>query len=385
MKIVIRKTIKDAFSTVCISVVSFMVSYWVYKYQIEDRDIANVDFISIQDVKDTNIPYPTLCFKDPIIQQKLREINERFKLTENSIDGNGYIEYLKGVNFFLKFKDIDFKNVSLDLNDYFFYAQEFLRNESLFRNVSRPIDHLESFNGFYQNDFIKCFMMKFETHESWQTKAMIFRYDLQKLLDDLKPVGSKLKFYFKLHPTEQFLVGRDPLRGYLTAKSSYQQIRVNSFEVLSRRSSRKRRCSERSHFYGTMIVEEHLKEKGCRPPYLNSDKNIPLCHTVEKIKEVKFNYEAPQEMKIESPCQMISNINLLPRTGFRNRNATKEWRLLIEYPIGFKVVTQSKEVDIHSLIGNIGGYLGLFLGKLLILNQLKIVIIWFILVNFSLN
>ena len=117
-----------------------------------------------------------------------------------------------------------------------------------------------------------------------------------------------------------------------------------------------------------MIVEEHLEEKGCRPPYLNSDGNISLCQLVEKLKEVKFNYEAPQAMNIDSPCKMIGNINFSPKTGFRNRNATKEWRLLIEYPIGFKVVTQSKEVDIHSLIGNIGGYLGLFLGKQPILN-----------------
>ena len=28
-----------------------------------------------------------------------------------------------------------------------------------------------------------------------------------------------------------------------------------------------------------------------------------------------------------------------------------------------KIIQQSKEVDIHSLIGNIGGYVGLFLGN----------------------
>ena len=37
---------------------------------------------------------------------------------------------------------------------------------------------------------------------------------------------------------------------------------------------------------------------------------------------------------------------------------------MIHYPDEFKVIMQSKEVDIHSLIGNIGGYLGLFLGNL---------------------
>ena len=36
---------------------------------------------------------------------------------------------------------------------------------------------------------------------------------------------------------------------------------------------------------------------------------------------------------------------------------------MINYPEEVKTITQSQDVDVHSLIGNIGGYLGLFLGK----------------------
>ena len=37
----------------------------------------------------------------------------------------------------------------------------------------------------------------------------------------------------------------------------------------------------------------------------------------------------------------------------------------VQYPEEIKIITQSKEVDVHALIGNIGGYIGLFLGNLL--------------------
>ena len=37
------------------------------------------------------------------------------------------------------------------------------------------------------------------------------------------------------------------------------------------------------------------------------------------------------------------------------------------YPDKMKVVTQNQLVDVQVLIGNIGGYIGLFLGKKLIL------------------
>ena len=44
----------------------------------------------------------------------------------------------------------------------------------------------------------------------------------------------------------------------------------------------------------------------------------------------------------------------------------EKWAILVSYPKEFRIVTQSKEVDIHTLIGNIGGYLGLFMGKVVI-------------------
>ena len=39
------------------------------------------------------------------------------------------------------------------------------------------------------------------------------------------------------------------------------------------------------------------------------------------------------------------------------------YTLQIAYPEKFKIITQKQDIDIHALIGNIGGYIGLFLGK----------------------
>ena len=38
------------------------------------------------------------------------------------------------------------------------------------------------------------------------------------------------------------------------------------------------------------------------------------------------------------------------------------FNVAVTYPEYAKVIEQSKDVDIHALIGNIGGYVGLFLG-----------------------
>ena len=41
----------------------------------------------------------------------------------------------------------------------------------------------------------------------------------------------------------------------------------------------------------------------------------------------------------------------------------KDYLISISYPPMAKMITQSQAVDAHSLVGNIGGYIGLFLGK----------------------
>ena len=62
------------------------------------------------------------------------------------------------------------------------------------------------------------------------------------------------------------------------------------------------------------------------------------------------------------PCQGMSKID----TEFINKfPQTKDaFIFTIGYPEQVKVIKQSQAVDGHSLVGNIGGYIGLFLGIL---------------------
>ena len=58
----------------------------------------------------------------------------------------------------------------------------------------------------------------------------------------------------------------------------------------------------------------------------------------------------------------------MSKIDFVNRDndptTEKIFSFTIEYPEQVKVITQSQAVDGHSLVGNIGGYIGLFLGLL---------------------
>ena len=49
--------------------------------------------------------------------------------------------------------------------------------------------------------------------------------------------------------------------------------------------------------------------------------------------------------------------------GPNQKYDAKGYLLWFSFPEKAKFVTHFKDVDIHSLVGNIGGYIGLFLGK----------------------
>ena len=73
MKITIRNIFVYSFKTVCVIVVACMVSYWFYKFEIEDRDIAIVDSVAFEEADDVEFPIASMCFSNPFLDGKLNE------------------------------------------------------------------------------------------------------------------------------------------------------------------------------------------------------------------------------------------------------------------------------------------------------------------------
>ena len=63
-----------------------------------------------------------------------------------------------------------------------------------------------------------------------------------------------------------------------------------------------------------------------------------------------------------TPCEGMSNI-VFSADGVPLNITDNLPRIYFAYHEKIKIIQQIKSVDIHSLIGNIGGYIGLFLGK----------------------
>ena len=136
---------------------------------------------------------------------------------------------------------------------------------------------------------------------------------------------------------------------------------VNSIEILKRRDKRGEPCQPGYVNLDKYMIERHIDNVKCRPPYLMEPTNHPMCNTQEEIKRSTFDLKIKSEKGHVKPCLGMSKVDFQYTTDWSERNNT--WiGLGIVYPEQMKIIVQSQAVDIHSLVGNIGGYIGLFLG-----------------------
>ena len=116
------------------------------------------------------------------------------------------------------------------------------------------------------------------------------------------------------------------------------------------------------------MTERHIDEVKCRPPYLMEPKNYRICNTQEEIKRSTFGIEIRFKKGYIKPCLGMSKVDFQYSTDSSELNET--WFSIgVVYPEQIKVISQSQAVDFHSLVGNIGGYIGLFLGIVVLISK----------------
>ena len=361
-----RKAIKSCFTFVCIIGVAIMVGYWFYKYDVEDRDIGVVDYAPLKLAEDIKFPAVSICLYDPFLFKKLREINE-------SITKKSYRQYLEGSIYDEMHEQTDYANLSIDLSRYFVEAYLLLRNgtELHEKNNSNAIVHIEVFNGFLGLDmgrFQKCMMMKYVGEDHRKVGEAYFYYDKENLLHDWQEdENAYLEMSVLVHYPNQFVLAntKDYNIQYFSNSEVGRGVWVEDFEILKRRNSRWRKCSTEIDNYDDMVLEEILRKRNCRPPYITGHKHYPKCDSMENIRDTKIEATSRYKMELPKACQRSSKIRneIITERDYRENEIDASWEIRIGYPEEVKIITQSKDVDAHSLIGNIGGYLGLFLGN----------------------
>ena len=99
MTVSYRKVFELFFTILCIITVAFMMGYWFYKYEVEDRDIGVVDYAQLEDAKEIKFPDVSICIQDPFHAKNLGAIRFYSNYTAQqamNIAWREYRSYLAG-------------------------------------------------------------------------------------------------------------------------------------------------------------------------------------------------------------------------------------------------------------------------------------------------
>ena len=266
----------------------------------------------------------------------------------------------------------DYDKVTLNISQYFIEAAEIGPRDSI-SNPGKTLELMDqnAFSLFNSRaEHVKCFPLLLNLPTNGIIQGISVNFDRSSLLTDwensLKP---KTEFCLKPHYPGQYFLGPTPdCWNWMLVKSVKDiTIKIEELEVIKRRNSRKKLCEDNSNLYDHMLLERHRYSNGCRNPSDSASYSYPLCNSSKKISESVITYATAKSISLTKPCNRISAIRYtLPNNGeyLTGTHQNGSFMIRMEYPDEIKVIAQVKEVDIHTLIGNIGGYFGLFLGKM---------------------
>ena len=303
-------------------------------------------------------PEMHICFETPFFEHKLKSMSK-------GVDKENYLKYLRGeVPFKENYTNIEFSQISLNLFDHIEELNIIWKNLSI--NMCTDLKNCpfvfmkNNFNGFGGTAFWKCFGIELSRQYAKDVAQFGILFN-GTWIHILKQIGQVFlginypgQFYRSLDAKEN--IWPEPEKD-----KTVDTLTITSIEILRRRNKKSDPCLSNWRNYDDILLWKHIRNAGCRAPYQKPYRDFHICKTQEEMKKSLFDWQKLQIGNLPLPCQEIPDI---PFKHTRRINGeTDEYIIWINYPRKVKLIKQSRSVDIHALIGNIGGYIGLFLGK----------------------
>ena len=347
----------------CFAAALGMTIYWCFKFW-QDEDLCLVDFKTFSNSKDVQTPVLSFCFWNPIEESRLKLYNDTFTKKD-------YIAYLSGKKYFNGMEKVSFDEVTINLSTFYRNNPIRFRNGTFILSKTFLSGSIETtFSGWFGPKIFKCFGLPVKHKESAE---VWFNFGLDMFPNGIRPGPWKdMQPSTFIHQPNALLLSGDTYKHIWpkreTNSSFFMSFVLTNIDVLKRRNKRNQPCVEGQFNFDQEAFNKHGDKFGCKPPYLNMQRNQSVCHSRENIKQSVFDMTSlnPEELKV--PCNTYENVNFrFLESDFswsqRGNPTVGEMTVGFKIPERFKEISQVKAVDIQTVIGNAGGYVGLFLGN----------------------
>ena len=373
------------FHVTCIFLALYCVGCCFYNYYL-DLDVSLVEHRKFDSGKDSIGPSVSLCLFDPFSENRFNENVLGFNKTS-------YTSFLAGEFWDERMLHTDFNKVTKNLDEYLFgywvqwrnLTWKFYPPAAIAEGFRKPY---LSYSGFLLEWLIKCYSVDIPSN------AMLFGVFFNRSFfpNNIRP--SFQGFGMTIHYPNQLLKSVSTMKVSWPngeAKSNHSlsmQIKLNSFELTIRRNSRKNSCNPDLQNDDYVASELSLDKLFCHPPYYNWKSKYPICKTTDQLTKVK-NLILKSRNELQEPCQSAEKIiydhndlsvpikefyenqainTFLYKTGIPTEQI-EEWLttgfdITVLIPENkFKAIVHQQAYGFTNLIGNSGGYIGLFLGN----------------------
>jgi hypothetical protein len=367
------------FHVMCMIFTISLTAYCFYQYA-SNEDIAKVDYKEFQSTEADIYPSASFCFDHPFDQFKIDKLG-------NGLNASILEQLIAGKNdLYDRVVDLKYDEVTFDLNDHLIKVEikPTWRQKIVYNN-----DRLNEKPVFYvskRNSMEKCFVLDVPYIEretidyvevSINFTAFVFDYVAYRNPKLLMHYPNQSMSAAILFPPLPFY--SISINGFLK-RTLGVVVYVAHVDVLKRRNKPNKPCNTDWKHQDGLILDAFLSDLGCKPFYLQSSLELPVC--TKNVEYSQFDLESRKEEKKPihhtGPCREIQKLfhQFQFDTDFRNWTQAKkepEKFLAVENQIPFtfkiyfqgstyKLIEHVKAYDFQSLVGNVGGYIGMFLG-----------------------
>ena len=399
-----KRWLKRTFYLICGLVAAGMSTYWFNEYSL-DKDTSAINYKQAKEVQIESRPVLSLCFN----------LINTIKIDGYRFEGNLYLDFMKGrfsdpvsyrswLNFVVKnlrnqysawdndlrnapfnrtkWTSINYSSVTPHLAD-FIQEYELTWINGSVTNHNHFMFHLlryprVSYSGIilHDADFIKCFQIQLGHDEITNVKLTVQReifpppngHNGYMLQVQIRPQTRGL--FVLMHRPNQILLSRNTLI-HKWPKFDYNSLSfdtwftIENIEVVKRRHKKTKPCSKDENDYDKRAVEEHVQSIGCRTPFQEVDVDVPICTSVEDMRKAHFpiSLENFDNQPYPRPCNSIDNIKFSYEDHELRNNKAGVVRFWPLKPSNyFKEIEQARAIPFLDLVGNVGGFIGIFIG-----------------------
>ena len=371
------QTLRGIYKCFCVASVAVLIAWCLYVFCLNE-DVARISIKKFN--SDENSVYPSISF---VLLSPFAE--ERFTKYGNEVNSTAYKLFLQGKLWSQDLANVDYNEVAIDIKDYFSgYEIEYEDNTRESFNSTIPVS--SGWKQPYSNgnsSIVKGFSVDVPYQEGLnplkiniKIRAAIFQNKTRpsKVTSENGLNGFGVFFHYPMQASssKQFFRSDWPIRKGNSSKSYVMKFEVKDVEVMRSRDKWKERCLPGVQNIDLMRSEYYFNRLKCKPPYWNaiSNPNLTACSHKEDMKKLHddfLEHRFSNNLKQHVPCNNLEKLHF-DYFEFDVKEEIDPHIIIsvVFVDVKFREIMSIRAFDIQSLFGNIGGYVGIFIGYALL-------------------